>query len=126
MSEETKREAFLKGETNECPDCETGIHDRETEPALEVAGEDASDKIIDLAEWIDRKAPKADVRAQLVSIDERKLGALIRGRIMLAALVKQSGRVRIPVRELQSITQKSRIDVKVQENGDLVLSFLEG
>lgn len=45
---------------------------------------------------------------------------------MLAALVKQSGRVRITARELQSITQKSRIDVKVQENGDLVLSFLEG
>jgi hypothetical protein len=62
---------------------------------------------------------------RMVSVDERRLEQLIRGRIMLAALVRPHGRVRIPARDLAAITQKCKLDVKVGENGDVVLSLIE-
>jgi hypothetical protein len=47
-------------------------------------------------------------------------------RLMLFALIRREGRVRISRREVDAITDADKLDVKVQENGDLVVSFEKG
>jgi hypothetical protein len=97
---------------------ETVMHDSEPPPT-------EPEKVVDLSKWLDRNQPRASTKARMVSVDERRLEQLIRGRIMLAALVRPHGRVRIPARDLAAITQKCKLDVKVGENGDVVLSLIE-
>ncbi len=85
-------------------------------------------EVIDLNAWMKGKeASVAKTKAgPLISIDERRLTQLVKGRIMLAALVKRDGRVRITRRELEAVQQRDKLDVKVQENGDLMVTFVEG
>lgn len=85
-------------------------------------------EVIDLNAWMKGKeAEVAKTKAgPLVSIDERRLTQLVKGRIMLAALVRKEGRIRITRRELEAVQQRDKLDVKVQENGDLMVTFLEG
>jgi hypothetical protein len=99
-------------------------------PTADLTGESEPpptepEKVVDLSKWLDRNQPRASTKARMVSVDERRLEQLIRGRIMLAALVRPHGRVRIPARDLAAITQKCKLDVKVGENGDVVLSLIE-
>lgn len=88
-----------------------------------------NEEVVDLAQWVKGKEAEHAQRqahAVMVSVDERRLAQLAKARIMLAALVKRDGRVRITRRELDAIEQRSKLDVKVQENGDLVVTFVEG
>lgn len=62
---------------------------------------------------------------ELVSMTKAQFQKLHRARVMLAALVRREGRVRIPQRELQ-IQKGDQLDVKVQENGDLLVTFKAG
>jgi hypothetical protein len=45
---------------------------------------------------------------------------------MLTALVKEQGRVRISRVMLEGLQRTDRLDVKVQEGGDLVVTYLAG
>lgn len=71
------------------------------------------------------EALEAMVPEDMVAVDRAKYDRLNKARVMLAALVKQSGRVRISKRDLTPV-EGSKLDVKVQENGDLVVTFVEG
>lgn len=76
-------------------------------------------------------APVVDISEQLLErrdarhIDQA-MKAMRRLRLMLFALVRREGRVRISQREYQAIADADKLDVKVQENGDLVVSFEKG
>lgn len=66
-----------------------------------------------------------EAEQSLVSITTAQLEKLHRARIMLAALVRREGRVRIPQKEL-TIRKGDQLDVKVQDNGDLVVTYKAG
>jgi hypothetical protein len=89
---------------------------------------DGSDNVVDL---VTRQQKRAQERAaakdaqSVVPITKERLAALMRARTMLAALVRRTGRVRISRAEVE-IGAGSRVEVKVQDNGDLVVSFVEG
>lgn len=109
------------------------IHERETERAFPasqpVPPDDLVDEhvVVDLAAWTrEREEANRKAEQRLVSVDERGLEKLHRARIMLAALVRKTGRVRISRSDLDSITPASKLDVKVQPSGDLVVTFVEG
>ena len=76
----------------------------------------------------------ADIRQARAKRDEQAeaqdLAALMdrlrRAQYMLTALVKQQGRVRIDRAMLDNLRTTDRLDVKVQEGGDLVVTYLAG
>jgi hypothetical protein len=87
----------------------------------------SEDKTIDLSNWIEKKEQAKQRNVQIaptVTVDEKRYERLGRAQVMLAALVKASGRVRIPRADIESIGKDSRLDVKVQENGDIVVSYM--
>lgn len=57
---------------------------------------------------------------EAVREDDRTL----RMRLMLFALVRREGRVRISRADLEAAQRGGKLDVKTQENGDLVVSFV--
>lgn len=95
----------------------------ETKPQAEDAGEP-----INLADWIREKEVQQAraATARLVSIDEKRMTSLMKRSHMLAALVRATGRVRIMREDLEAIGARDRLDVKAQDNGDLVVTFLPG
>lgn len=70
------------------------------------------------------RAAQKDAQS-LVHVTKEQYDKLHRARIMLAALVRREGRVRIARRELE-LQRGDKLDVKVQENGDLMVTFKAG
>ena len=64
--------------------------------------------------------------AERVALGDAQAAKMQRMRIMLFALVKQLGRARLTQHELNAVEPGSGLDVKVQPNGDLVVTFLRG
>lgn len=64
--------------------------------------------------------------AERVVLGEEQAQKMQRMRIMLFALVKQLGRVRLTQAELNAIAPKDGLDVKVQPDGSLVITYLRG
>lgn len=90
---------------------------------------DEQHDVVNLNDWIaekERERQRTTETGKMVSIDERRLLSMMKQRHMLAALCRAQGRVRIPRGDLDKITQRDKLDVKVQENGDLVVTFVEG
>lgn len=94
----------------------------------EIVQEPAGDNVVPITRQQRRAAEReaAKVPEPLISITEAQYGKLMRARIMLAALVKREGRVRLTQRELNGIGKRAKLDVKVAENGDVVMTFVEG
>lgn len=87
-----------------------------------------SDKTVDLSEWVEKKERQKQrnvVPAATVTIDAKLHARLARAQIMLAALVKREGRIRIPWSEIQDIDRRGKLDVKVGDNGDVTVSYKE-
>lgn len=47
-----------------------------------------------------------------------------RMRHMFFAFVRSQGRIRIPSKDLNQLEERGRLEVKVSENGDLMVSYL--
>jgi hypothetical protein len=76
-----------------------------------------------LAEKTDAALADAERATALAS---QRMMSLMKTRHMLFALVRATGRVRIHRDDLKRVTDRDKLDVKVQENGDLVVTFEEG
>jgi hypothetical protein len=88
----------------------------------------AEDNTIDLQEWVQKQEVKQQRTAQaapMVTVDERRYAMLTRAQILLAAMVRPHGRVRISRSDVDAITKKTGLDVRVQDNGDMVVTLLE-
>jgi hypothetical protein len=89
----------------------------------------SDENTVDLADWVERKErekQRSPVIASNVTVDERHYERLTRAQIMLAVLVREHGRVRLSARDLAAVTRKDKLDVKVQDNGDVIVSFVQG
>jgi hypothetical protein len=64
--------------------------------------------------------------AERVVLGEEQAQKMQRMRVMLFALVKQLGRARLTQAELNAIAPKDGLDVKVQPDGSLVVTYLRG
>lgn len=62
--------------------------------------------------------------AERVVVGEEQASKLQKMRQMLFALVRREGRVRLTQRELAAVQSRDGLDVKVQENGDLAVTYL--
>lgn len=82
-------------------------------------------RVADIREMRERRARERQ-EAQDNEDMRETFDRLRRGQYMLTALVREQGRVRISRAALESIKRTDRLDVKVQENGDLVVTFLAG
>lgn len=99
--------------------------------------DDTDSNVVTLEAAKSRQVLRAETRAALkaehrkeslekLAVDDARIAKLLRARHMLFALLKQSGRARIDRRLLDSINLTDTMDIKVQENGDLVVTFVEG
>lgn len=77
-----------------------------------------------IAERAERPAT-AEEMLEAKANDARKL-ALLKSRHMLFALVRAQGRVRISAADLSRVTDRCKLDCRVQPNGDMVVSFVDG
>jgi hypothetical protein len=66
---------------------------------------------------------KAD---ETLATDDARLKPLLKARHMLFALIRETGRVRIKAEHLNVVTTADKLDVRVQPNGDLMVTFVEG
>jgi len=64
--------------------------------------------------------------AERVVVGEEQAGKLQKMRQMLFALIRREGRVRLSQADLAAVAPKDGLDAKVQENGDLVVTYLKG
>lgn len=64
--------------------------------------------------------------AERVVVGEEQAGKLQKMRQMLFALIRREGRVRLSRADLAAVALKDGLDAKVQENGDLVVTYLKG
>jgi hypothetical protein len=69
---------------------------------------------------------KMNANAERTVFGEEQAAKFQRMRTMLFALVKQQGRVRFTQQELNAIEPRAGLDVKIQDNGDLLVTFLRG
>lgn len=60
-----------------------------------------------------------------VTLHEEAVRGLRKAQHMLAALVKMQGRIRITRAMLESVGPKDGLDVKVDEHGNLLVTYLE-
>lgn len=63
---------------------------------------------------------------ETLATDDPRLKPLLKARHMLFAMAREHGRVRIKATHLNVVTTADKLDVRVQPNGDLVVSFVEG
>lgn len=62
----------------------------------------------------------------ILATSDARIARLMRAQHALLALVKREGRIRMSKRELASITTGDALEFKVQDNGDVVVSFHGG
>lgn len=93
----------------------------------EAEGDDEGAEVVPITRQQRRAQERAAAKEaqSLVHVTKEQYDKLHRARIMLAALVRREGRVRIARRELE-LQRGDKLDVKVQENGDLMVTFKAG
>lgn len=69
---------------------------------------------------------QAEAEREIAAADKRMM-ALQKTRHMFFAFVRSQGRIRIPRPDLECVTDKDKIDVKVDKgSGELVVTFVDG
>ena len=92
----------------------------------EIAKRCAHDAKMRLRKTGNASAALARMRENSERVGDEQAAKLQRMRQLLFAIVKREGRVRLTRAELAAIEPRAGLDVKVQENGDLVVTFLRG
>lgn len=72
------------------------------------------------------KAEAAKPPLEDMAAADPRIAKLLRARHMLFALVKEQGRLRIGRKVLDSVLTTDTVDIKVQEDGDLIVTLVAG
>lgn len=96
----------------------------DTNDGREVA---AAGEVVDLRSRQQRRAEAREARKTWEDVytdSDPRLQPLMKARHMLFAMLRQAGRIRIPAAELQAVDLRDKVDVKVADNGDLIVEYL--
>lgn len=84
------------------------------------AHERQAEKLAELTEKAAREGER-----ELAAADKR-MAALMKARALLFAMARENGRIRVSRAHLDALTDRDQLAAKVQENGDIVLTFVTG
>lgn len=87
----------------------------------------AAAEAVDLRSRQQRRAEAREARKTWEDVytdSDPRLQPLMKARHMLFAILRQAGRIRIPAAELQAVDMRDKVDVKVADNGDLIVEYL--